>query len=248
VAAINTTRLDDAVEALQTLVERISELAQRSVWAAVNAALMALPQGDWNEDTKRALIAELRQVLPDVVSGHVGLAADQTAQWYTDLAPDEDFTAIVPPDDVVTAERIVTSISWAVNTATTIETAISQLQGSVQRAVLDGQRATVSHNAAREGIRYRRHCGYAACNWCLVLAGRGAIYTSAANAVRGHDNCRCLAVPERADMAAYTVPPLVRDAEAKYAAARKQIEAEGATPTLDTVVRRMGSIGATPDR
>jgi hypothetical protein len=233
------TALDDAVEALQALVERISESAQRSVWVAVNAALMTVSEGDWNEDTKRALIAELREALPDVVSGHVGLAADQTAQWYTELAPDEDFTATAPPDDVITAERIVTSISWAVNTATTIETATSQLQGSVQRAVLDGQRETVAFNAAREGVRYRRHTNYAgACNWCCVMATRGAVYTSAASAVRGHDNCRCIAVPERAGTS-YTVPPMVRDAKARYGEARRELEAAGQSVLLDNVIRRM---------
>lgn len=63
------------------------------------------------------------------------------------------------------------------NTATSAQTALAQLQGTVQRGVLDAQRETVSYNASREGVR--------------------AVYRSAMSAVRGHDNCRCLAVPDR---------------------------------------------------
>lgn len=137
------------------------------------------------------------------------------------------------------AERIAKSISWAINTATSAQNALAQLHGTMGRAVSDTQRETVTFNASQEGVRYRRHCGYAACNWCLVMAGRGAIYRIAQNAVRGHDNCRCLAVPERPGMEGYTVPKLVEQASQCYAAASKALAAEGKAATLDAVVARM---------
>lgn len=65
------------------------------------------------------------------------------------------------------------------------------------------------------------------------MATRGAIYTSAASAVKGHDNCRCIAVPIRKGTS-YTTPTMVGDAEKRYFAARKQLVAEGVSPTLDT--------------
>lgn len=78
------------------------------------------------------------------------------------------------------------------------------------------------------------------------MATRGAVYRSAQSAVRGHDNCKCLAVPERAGMTDYyTPPPLVREAEARYVTARKQLQAEGvASPSLDKVIQRMDALGA----
>lgn len=64
-----------------------------------------------------------------------------------------------------------------------------------------------------EGIRYRRHTSYAGvCNWCLTMATREAIYKTATSAVKGHDNCKCIAVPERKGTS-YTMPAMVRDAE-----------------------------------
>lgn len=243
------TALDDAVETLQALMERYTDAARRTTWAAYSTAFVtsSLRTDEWTGPTKQALIAELAETLPGMVAGSVGLVADQVAGWYDALAPDEQFAATVPPE-IVPDERIIESIGWAIRTAVSAETALAQLAGSVDRMVMDAQRTTVAHNAAAEGIRYRRHTNYAgACNWCCVMATRGAVYASAASAVRGHDNCRCIAVPERPGTS-YTVPKMVRDAEAKYAAVRQQLEAEGVTPTLDNVVKRMGSIGATPDR
>lgn len=114
--------------------------------------------------------------------------------------------------------------------------------------MLDAQGATVAHNAAAEGVRYRRHTNYAgACNWCLTMATRGAVDPSAASAVRGHDNCRCRPVPERLGTK-YTVPAMVREAEDRYVTARGQLEAEGvASPLLNNIVKRMDTVPTAGD-
>lgn len=234
-----TTTLDEAVASLQAVLDQLQQACAEDVDRLWN---VLLANGARFED-RAALIAALREYLPELTLAHAGAVAEVTAGWYEELAPGEPFSATVP-DEIVPAERIATSVGWAINTATSIETALAQLQGTVQRAVLDAQRETVSHNASRERTRYRRHCGYAACNWCLVMAGRGAVYRSATSAVRGHDNCKCLAVPERAGMTEYTVPPLVRDAEKRYAEASKQLKAEGKPLTLAAVISRMDAQGA----
>ncbi|MBO0680333.1 hypothetical protein JRC04_22945 [Mycolicibacterium sp. S2-37] len=228
------TALNDAADALVSVLDGLA----RGVDADVANLFRSLHDGPWDAATKRRLIEALREHLPDMLLGYVGVVSDVTAEWYQDLAPDEEYTAEVPPD-VVAAERISTSIGWAVSTATAAETAVSQLQGSVRRMLMDGQRVTVVHNAAAERVRYLRHCNYAACNFCLALATRGAAYASATSAVKGHDNCRCIAVPLRGGMTEYRHPPLVRDAEERYGEARRQIEAEGGSPTLQNIVRRM---------
>ncbi|SBS71269.1 putative Gp5 [uncultured Mycobacterium sp.] len=231
------TALDEAVEALQALLQRLQDAAAvdvENLWRIVTANLIG-----WDPADRQAVIAALAEHLPDVLGGHVAAVADVTTTWYDMLAPDEPFTAAVPPGDLVPAERIRQSISWAVNTATSTQTALAQLQGTVQRGVVDAQRATVAHNAAAEGVRYRRHTNYAgACNWCLTMATRGAIYITAISAVKGHDNCKCIAVPERKGTS-YIAPAMVRDAEKRYAEASRQLKAEGKPATLDSIVARM---------
>lgn len=232
------TALDTAVETLQALLAQLQDTAAADV---ANLWQIAAPNlTGWDTSDRQAIIAALREYLPDLLAGHVAVVADTTAVWYDALAPAEDFTATPPSGDVVPTERMLTSIGWAVNTATTAQTALAQLTGSMHRMVYDAQRETVAFNAATEGVRYRRHCNYAgACNWCLTMATRGAVYRSAASAVRGHDNCRCIAVPERRGTT-YTVPAMVRAAEKRYAAARKQLQDEGVdSPSLDSIVKRM---------
>ncbi len=73
------------------------------------------------------------------------------------------------------------------------------------------------------------------------MATRGAIYTSAASAIGGHDNCRCIAVPERAGTE-YTVPAMVRDADKRFAEAIRQLRAERKAVTLNSAVARMDSL------
>ncbi|SBS78210.1 hypothetical protein MHPYR_520047 [uncultured Mycobacterium sp.] len=235
------TALDNAVDALQALLQRVedaSALDVENLWHIVTAQLTG-----WDPADRQAVIAALGEYLPDMLAGHAAVVADYTTVWYDALAPDEPFTATVPSGDLVPAERIRQSISWAVNAATSTQTALAQLQGTVQRAVHDAQRATVAHNAAAEGIRYRRHTNYAgACNWCLTMATRGAIYKTATSAVKGHDNCKCIAVPARKGTS-YTMPAMVLDAEKRYLAARKQLEGAGdIPPTLDSIVKRMDQL------
>lgn len=233
------TALDDAVESLTSTLGHLQDAAA----ADVENLFWNLSGPTWDAESKRRLVDELREILPDVLTAHVGIVADVTADWYDDLAPDEPFAATAP-EDVVPVERIETSIGWAVNAATSMETALSRLVGTTQRMVLDAQRATVAHNAAAEGVKYLRHCNYGgACNWCLAMATRGAVYSSAATAVRGHDRCKCIAVPVRSGTS-YTAPKMVRDAEVRYGEAHRQIEAEGASPTLANVVKRMDAIDA----
>ncbi len=236
------TALDTAVEALHALMQRFQDAAATDVanlWRLIAAGLEG-----WELADRMTAIAALRLHLPDVVAGHTTAVADVTAGWYELLAPDEPFSATVPPGDLMPTERIRQSISWAVNTATSTQTALAQLQGTVQRAVVDAQRTTVAHNAAAEGVRYRRHTNYAgACNWCLTMATRGAIYKTATSAVKGHDNCKCIAVPERKGTS-YTVPAMVRDAEDRYAEAGRQLKAEGKRVTLNAIVARMDQMGS----
>ncbi len=61
--------------------------------------------------------------------------------------------------------------------------------------------------------------------------------------MKGHGNCKCIAVPERKDTS-YTMLAMVRDVEKRYFTPRKQLQAEGRSVTLDTVVARMDTLQA----
>ena len=78
--------------------------------------------------------------------------------------------------------------------------ALSRLSGSVTRLVLQPARLTVAESTRRDPARPRfaRKPDPAACDWCLMLAARGAVYLSeqsAGDMNDYHDRCRCEPVP-----------------------------------------------------
>ncbi|MGW6698849.1 VG15 protein [Nocardia sp. NPDC055049] len=92
---------------------------------------------------------------------------------------------------------------------------LERLIGAGERHINNASRQTITENADEEGVRWARHAEPDACAFCRMLATRGAIYLSEADAsrvtggadqrVRGnqklgeayHDRCNCMAVPDR---------------------------------------------------
>lgn len=69
----------------------------------------------------------------------------------------------------------------------------SQLQGAATRLVLEGDRETTmrtfTDNDAIEG--WRRVGGGSSCPFCLMLIGRGAVYSKESARFQSHDRCSC---------------------------------------------------------
>lgn len=84
-------------------------------------------------------------------------------------------------------------------------TALSKLQGSLNRQVIEPSRLTVFEATVSAGTNYARLAEPTACKFCLMLASRGAVYsrdtvTRRDNSMtRYHDNCRCLGIEVQRD-------------------------------------------------
>ena len=78
--------------------------------------------------------------------------------------------------------------------------ALTRLDASLTRHVLNPGRDTLLRSGADAGVRWRRAVrGADPCDWCLMLAGRGAVFHSAATAGdmnRWHDGCACAVEPD----------------------------------------------------
>src|SRR5690606_32983036 len=80
------------------------------------------------------------------------------------------------------------------------QAALDHAAGSVQRLVQQPGRDTIALNVSRDPAKpgWARVPRGRGCAFCRMLAGRGAVYTSA-EAARGmrayHDHCKCSAVP-----------------------------------------------------
>lgn len=159
---------------------------------------------------------QIKAAYPVVVDPYLSAAGTITAQWYHELDAESDFAVEVAP--LPAADALTASVGWAFSQADPVDA----LSGSVERHVFGASRDTVAHNAQREHVKYARYASATACPWCQVLATREAAYHSAESAVRGHDNCHCMAVPIRGGDT-YEPPDYVQQWQQDYRDARKEV-------------------------
>lgn len=184
-------------------------LEQITAHRTVQGGITALAVGDvrqaWAQidptnppSATRAAIAATREV----TSVYGDLAAVAAADFYDELRT----IAGVPgrfsaaPAGPVPAAQAEAAARWAVAPIWSSEPdasrALARLSGSVRRLSLQPGRSTVLEATSEEGIRHAIVPRADACDWCLMLASRGAVYHTGQTAqVSTHDSCRCVATP-----------------------------------------------------
>jgi hypothetical protein len=165
--------------------------------------------------TQSEVLAFVTDAYPELITPYMSLAADTTADWYEDLPAKLDTPAFAAaPAELLPEEQLAASARWAMleNDPATA------LKGTATRSVFRSQRDTVMVNANREGVRWARHASATACGFCRMLATRGAAYRKQALALRSHDGCHCVAVPNRDGR--FEPMPYVEQWQADYSAAR----------------------------
>lgn len=217
------------------------------------AALWRAMDGQDVEFLREALQAEL----PGVVDPYLAASGDISATWYEAQAPELAYVA--SPAALVDEGQLQSTARWAAGTVLTRSpvSPLDLLAGSMQRALFNESRETVLENAEAEpGARWARHASANACEFCKMVATRGAVYTSEAAAgrvggrgstgkrgkgirTRGdqaigdryHDHCHCIAVPVRPGQS-YDPPSYVEEWEADYTRARKAADGNDAKSIL----------------
>ncbi|MCI6583463.1 MAG: hypothetical protein MSC45_00135 [Mobiluncus sp.] len=134
------------------------------------------------------------------------MAAAVAADWYEELTGE---TAFLP--DTYNEESWMASTRWALTPMfskdageTEKRAALKRLTASAVRHTRQYYRNTVDESVRRSSgtVRYaRRVTGATSCDFCLMLASRGPVYGTAADAGgpsnRYHDDCDCIPVPVR---------------------------------------------------
>jgi len=161
-------------------------------------------------------VAVLQETYPVVVDPVIAASAQLSTEWYQSLDPEAAFAVEPAAPPPVSALQM--NVRWAL----TQDDVVGALSGSAERQVFTASRKTVASNADRERVRFARYASANACTWCRVLATRGAVYRAADLAVKGHDNCHCIAVPERGGNT-YSPPDYVAGWLDDYNAARKEV-------------------------
>lgn len=137
------------------------------------------------------------EVYPQLVLPMMEASAEIAAVTY-DALGDSDFAEIADlPDEGILRK----SVSWALAVGDPIS-GLDLLNGSTDRRIWSSARDTMIQNATREeGARFgRQYNGNGKCDFCPMLASRGAVYhtaDSAGDTTAFHDNCHCTIFVDR---------------------------------------------------
>lgn len=133
-------------------------------------------------------------------TGSSALAAD----WYEELRegvnPTRPFTATAPAWQ--REEKFARALVWATEPIQlddpNLLESLSRLGTAVEYETFDAFTESMDANVRddAEAIGWSRNANYGACKFCLMLAGRGALYRKRETAqFAAHTNCQCTYVP-----------------------------------------------------
>lgn len=200
----------------------------------------------WPPDDLRDGLIEVMQA---IVARYGDLAATAAMEWYEQARAAEvgpgGYQAVAapapPPAQVEGSVRAAAGHLYQGSPAMTERV----LAGALQRYVTDQARGTVTANALRDprARRFARVPRGKTCAFCMILASRGFVYTTARAAGemnRYHDDCDCQIVPGFADdppqIAGYDPDALYE----QYTTARNQAIKDGVRdPGMSEVASRL---------
>lgn len=157
------------------------------------------------------------QAFPDVVDPYHQAAGQLAATWFEESLPASPYVAMVV--DPLPVEKLSASARWALGGDGV--KALDRMQGTLQRAVFDGARDTTLLNVQATRSGWARYASASACEFCKLLATRGAAYRSEDTAAtKVHDHCSCIPVEDRDN--SYLPPDYVQAWQDEYSKARSE--------------------------
>lgn len=185
---------------LQQLALRALTLRElRRLWPALNVRRLDVTYPGW-----AAAVARL-------IRDHHGISAALAGRYLRALRAESGVPGEAPlaATEAVPAEQIAGSLAATtvapIKSATARGVPLAQVaanafvtsSGAATRMVMDGGRGTIVGSVAADeyGSGWRRITSGRACEFCAMLAGRGAVYSGGTADFASHDHCSCSAEP-----------------------------------------------------
>jgi hypothetical protein len=160
------------------------------------------------------IVGGLFDTLPALIDKWGLASASAAADWYDELRAAENiagrFTAIVPPLDDLGAEALAGWGSQPLREPPVqnldvvppeqlipLETARYRVEGGLQKRLVNAANITVTGSAAEDpqARGYMRRTRPGACDFCVMVASRGGVFTKASATFACHEHCYCEAIP-----------------------------------------------------
>lgn len=142
--------------------------------------------------------AGLLDVLPGLIDLYGSAASTLGADWYDEMRDaagvSGQFSGIAA--ELPDAGRAPALVGWATSEATSPEALLKLVSGGLQMTIadLDRQSVAVSSIEDPKADGWQRVARGAGCPFCVMLAGRGEVYTKSAADFSSHGHCHCVAV------------------------------------------------------
>jgi hypothetical protein len=153
----------------------------------------------WNQLGSAASLAEMMDILTDLVAIYGSAAATLGAEWYEEIREASEvsgrFSAIAV--DLAEPARTYALAGWGVSLlAKDPDTALVRVTGGLQRIIADADRQSVAMSSINDprADGWQRQ-GSGDCGFCSMLIGRGSVFTESTADFASHDHCKCVAVP-----------------------------------------------------
>lgn len=179
------------------LAAHVRDLAELERLAMIDLAVV------FTSDSGPVVRDRLIKVLPDLADAYGSAASSLAADWY-----DEARSAAGVPGraraiaaDLPDRGRTNALARWAVGPLFSSEPDVlaskALASGGFQRILYDADRNTILRSVAADerGVGYERGTVGRTCDFCMMLAGRGAVYRADTADFLSHDNCHCYAIP-----------------------------------------------------
>jgi len=168
-------------------------------------------------------------VVQNMVKEHGAQAGEFTAQWYNALRTDEGIRGRyiargwVGDYDAEVAETIRRAVGELFEDAPDLEHVFKSITDRASKYVADQGHETIRRNSASDpqSRGWRRVAHGETCDFCLVLVGRGGVYTRSSVRFKSHVACNCSAVPSW-DPNAAEVPSIAYEASARTSALSRE--------------------------
>jgi len=140
----------------------------------------------------------LNDVLPTLVATYGSASVAIAADWYDEARAAQEVPGrfrAVPA--VLRDPNTQILVGWALSEALEPESALSLVIGGVTKRIANAARDTIqgSSVADPQALGWQRLASTGSCEFCRMLAQRGAVYTEATVKFGAHDNCLCQAAP-----------------------------------------------------
>lgn len=183
------------VRDFKTAQNGVSVLAQAELatfWASLDTSNAA------------ATSAALKIFMPELLHHYGDMGAAVAADFYNTLRADSKARKVyravlsteLPVEQIQVSTNAVLKPLWGIADP---KQALSNLNGVTDRLVKAPARDTIAFNVSRDPAKpkFSRVTSGSSCPFCVMLAGRGAVYGNEKSAGAAyHDHCNCVAVPE----------------------------------------------------